>query len=208
MTTELRGFLGISGSFRRFVKDLPEPCPALHAQTSGKSSIKWNSDMDIAFEKIKMALSSPPSLSFSDFEQCFIVETDSSSLSVGSALSDKMEDERVHPIGFASRTINNIQRNHSTCERESLAVIFGLKKFRLHFSSYLPFILITDHQALIYAFAKKNFHRCVAHWLDLLAEYDFNIYYKVRSENGAADDLPRCSHGSPLPEGDDEGDFV
>lgn len=66
--------------------------------------------------------------------------------------------------------MNAAERNYSACEREALAVIFPLRKFRVHLLSNIPFTLITDHQALRYAFQKNDVHGRLARWLDFLAE--------------------------------------
>ena len=83
------------------------------------------------------------------------------------------------------------EQNYSACEREALAVIFALKKFQVYLLSSEPFILYTAHQALQYAFQKKDIHGSLVRWLELLAEYQFTIKYRPGLENGAADYLSR-----------------
>ena len=77
-------------------------------------------------------------------------------MSVGAVLAQKKEDGRIHPIPYASRTMNTSERKYSACEHEALAVIFSLKKFRvyllrLHLLSWLP---ITRH--LVKPFARTT----------------------------------------------------
>ena len=60
-----------------------------------------------------------------------------------------------HVIYYASRTLNDAQLNYTTTEKESLAVVFALDKFR----SYLigsKVIVFTDHAALKYLLSKKD----------------------------------------------------
>ncbi len=78
-------------------------------------------------------------------------------------------------------------------EREALAVVLALKKFRPYLLSSMKFKLITDHAALENAFRRKDVHDRLARWLDLIAEYDFEIKYRKGSENGPADYLS-CIH--------------
>ena len=87
--------------------------------------------------------------------------------------------------------MNTSEREYSACEREALAVIFALKRFRVYLLSSTPLKLITDHQALSYAFRKKDIHGRLARWLDFLAEYNFTVEYRRGSENSAADYLSR-----------------
>ena len=147
--------------------------------------------MQIAFEDLKGKLCRPPVLAYPSFEKSFVVETDASEYSVGAVLSHKDEKGTLHPVQFASRTMNQAERKYSVCEKEALAVVFALKKFRVYLLSQDEFTLLTDHQALRSAFKKKDVHHRLARWLDLLAEYHFTIQYRPGKANGPADYLSR-----------------
>ena len=60
-------------------------------------------------------------------------------------LAQKKEDEKIHPIQYASRTINTYERDYSASEREALPVIFAFKTFRVYLLSSTPLKLVTDH---------------------------------------------------------------
>jgi hypothetical protein len=82
-------------------------------------------------------------------------------------------------IYYASRTLNDAQLNYSTTERELLAVVFALDKFR----SYLlgsKIIIYSDHAGLKYLFSKKDAKSHLIRWILLLQ--DFNI--KIRDKKG------------------------
>ena len=104
--------------------------------------------MQKAFEELKKKLTSPPVLTFPDFEKSFVVETDASSVAVGAVLAQRNEDRKCHPVQYASRTMSDAEKKYSACEREALGVIFAVKKFRVYLMSTQKFILVTDHQAL------------------------------------------------------------
>ena len=176
--TDLRSFLGLAGYYRRFICDFAKTSAVLHSETSGNTKLTWNAEMTDAFNTLKEKLTTPPVLSFPNFDDQFIVETDASNVSVGAVLSQKKEDGKVHPIQYASRTMTKQERNYSTCERDALAVIFALKKYRVYLLSSLPFKLITDHMALRWAFQKKDIHGRLARWLDFIAEYQFEVVYR------------------------------
>lgn len=192
----VRSFLGLAGYYRRFIRDFAGISAPLHAATSTKVPFAWTKEAQNAFSTLKNALTSAPLLAFPDFEAPFIVETDASATAVGAILAQK-QDGLVHPIQYASRTLNDAERNYSACEREALAVIFALRKFRIYLLSSQPFELITDHQALRYAFMKKDVHGRLARWLDFLAEYDFHVVYRPGTANGAADFLSRQALEEP-----------
>ena len=188
-TKELRSFLGLASYYRRFIPKFAEISAPLHEATSTKRDYKWTDEMQKAFERLKFKLTSPPVLAFPDFDQPFVVETDASSVAVGAVLTQRKEDKRVQPIQYASRTMTSAERNYSACEREALALIFALKKFRVYLLSTQRFTLITDHQALQYAFKKKDIHGRLARWMEFLAEYEFEVKYRPGGKNSATDFL-------------------
>lgn len=96
--TKLGSFRGLAGYYRRLVKRFAETCDTLHMQTSGKCPIQSKQEMDIAFEEMKVALTSLPVRNFHDFEQRFIVETEASSVEVEEIHFQENPDRCVHPI--------------------------------------------------------------------------------------------------------------
>ena len=67
-------------------------------------------------------------------------------LAVGAVLGQRKE-KKLHAIYYASRTLDPAQMNYATTEKELLAVVFALDKFR----SYLvgaKITIYTDHAAI------------------------------------------------------------
>lgn len=86
--------------------------------------------MQEAFDKLNESITSLPVLVYANYDKEFIVSIDASIRSVGAVLSQFDEDGREYPIHYANRTLNDAEKNYSTYERESLEMVFALKKFR------------------------------------------------------------------------------
>lgn len=130
-STEWRGFLGLSSYYRRFIWDFVKTSHALSIQKSGKKTLVYKKEFQVALEALKEKLMTPQVLAYPEFYKPFIVETDTSSAAVGAVLAQKKSDGKGHLIQYATRTMNNAERNNSTCKREALAAIFELCQFRV-----------------------------------------------------------------------------
>jgi hypothetical protein len=144
------------------------------------------------FNTLKKLLTSAPIMTAPDWSLPFELMCDASDFAMGAVLGQRI-NKVPHAIYYASRTLNDSQLNYSTTEKELLAVIFALEKFR----SYLigsKVIVFTDHVALRYLFAKKDAKPRLIRWVLLLQEFDLEIRDKKGSENVVADHLSRLLH--------------
>nr|GFB49139.1 transposon Ty3-I Gag-Pol polyprotein [Tanacetum cinerariifolium] len=105
------------------------------------------------------------------------------------AVLGQRHEKHFKPIHYASKTMNDVEINYTTTEKEMLAVVYAFEKFR----SYLfmnKSIVHTDHSALKYLFAKARLLR----WVLLLQEFDFQVLDTKGAENLAADHLSRLEN--------------
>ncbi|MBE2321327.1 hypothetical protein DVA67_035760, partial [Solirubrobacter sp. CPCC 204708] len=186
---DIRSFLGHAGFYRWFIKDFSAIARPLCRLLSKDIPFEWNADCEEAFKKLKESLISPPIMQSPDWNLPFELMCDASDYAIGAVLGQR-KDGKPHVIYYASRTLNDAQMNYTTTEKELLAVVFALDKFR----SYVigtPIVVFTDHSALKYLFSKQDAKARLIRWILLLQEFNLIIKDKKGVENVVADHLSR-----------------
>lgn len=192
---ELRGFLGLMGYYRRFVKDFAKIAKPLTTLLRGERNpnanpkIALNEEQLGCFSTMKELITSENILTYPDFEKIFLITTDASNVALGAVLSQG-EIGKDKPICFASRTLNKAEENYSASEKEMLAIIWALKVFRNYIYGQ-KFKIITDHQPLTFTLSPKNTNAKLKRWKAYLEEHDYEIIYKPGRSNVVADALSR-----------------
>ncbi|KAJ9553598.1 hypothetical protein OSB04_017643 [Centaurea solstitialis] len=147
-----------------------------------------------AFEKLKKELTSAPIIQPPDWTLPFELMCDASDFAIGVVLGQR-KDGRVHAIHYASKTLDPAQLNYSTTEKELLAVVYAIEKFRTYLVGS-KVIVYSNHAALRYLMNKKDAKPRLIRWILLLQEFDIEIKDKPGSENSVADHLSRLELGS------------
>lgn len=101
-----------------------------------------------AFEELKLILTSDQVLAYPDFEIPFILTTDASNYALGAVLS-QIQNNTEKPIAFGSRTLSNTEENYSTTEKEALAIMWAVEKYRPYLFGN-KFVLVTDHKPVTF----------------------------------------------------------
>ncbi|CAN6580944.1 unnamed protein product [Malus baccata var. baccata] len=189
---EVRSFLGHAGFYRRFIKDFSKIAQPLCRLLQKEVAFEFTKECTASFNQLKELLTTAPIIVPPDWSLPFELMCDASDYALGAVLGQR-KDKKPHVIYYASRTLNDAQLNYSTTEKELLAVVFALDKFR----SYLigtKIIVFTDHAALKYLLTKKEAKPRLIRWMLLLQEFDIEIRDKKGSENVVADHLSRMVH--------------
>lgn len=189
--TELRGFLGTLGYYRRFIKDYAKIVRPLFLPLKKNEKVTHTKEFIQTFEKCKTLLTSSSILQYPDFEKPFILTTDASSFAIGSVLSQGPIG-KDRPVAFASRTLRNSEINYSVIEKELLAIVWACKYFRPYLFGR-KFTLYTDHKPLEYIFNLKDPNSKLVRWRLSLEEFDYEIKYRPGKQNVVADGLSRIS---------------
>ena len=183
-TTNLHGFLGLTGFYRHFIRHYALIAAPL-TKLLRKDQFLWTSESQEAFDKLKHAMTHAPVLLPPDFSIPFTLETDASGFAMGTVLA-----QNHHPIAFFSKLFCPRLQRSSTYERELHAITAAVCKWR-HYLLGHPFVILTDHQSLkelltqIIQTPEQQTH------LSKLLGYDYTIEYQFGSDNAAADALSR-----------------
>ena len=202
---ELHRFLGLAGYYRRFIKDFSKIAHPLQmllrgeptkVKKKGKASkmtyptFVWGDEQQQAFDQLVSALTSTPVLAFADFEKPFILQTDASSVGLGSVLSQE-HDGQLKPIAYASRGLTASERNYPAHKLEFLAMKWSICE---KFNDYLygaKFQVLTDNNPLTYVMKSAKLDATTMRWVADLSCYNFSIRYRSGKQNQAADALSR-----------------
>ena len=193
--SELQSFLGSANFLRKFVPDFAKLASPLYGLLRKEVPWSWSKLEQDAFDNIKAALCSDSVLRHYDPMAELVLQCDASSVGVGAALLQPGPDGALQPVAYASRILNNAEQNYSQIERESLAVVFGVTKYRQYLLGR-HFKLLTDHKPLITVLGE---HKPVTQlgaarikrWALLLAAYDHTIEFIRGKDNVFADVLSR-----------------
>ena len=113
------------------MEDYATPAIPLTNLTKKDTKYVWTPECQAGFEALKAKLTTFPCLIPPKWDVPFHVYCDASAVAVGVALCQPYGPElKDRPIAFASRQLTAAERNYSTTERECLAMVYSVKKFR------------------------------------------------------------------------------
>lgn len=193
--SEVRGFLGVCGFIRRFIRDFACRARPLHALLKKDQSWQWTASQQRAFEDLRKAVTETTLLAHPDWDgPPFVLDVDSSKQGVGAVLS-----QRHRPICYWSRAFTATQSKYSAQELELLGVLLAV----IHFRPYCfgrRFILRCDHKNLKSILYKESRTGRVERWSEALAAYDFDLEYRPADKMKHVDALSRAPTGPPAHE--------
>ena len=201
---QVRGFLGVTGYYRRFVEKYAEKARPLYYLTKKNVPFEWTEECEKSFQTLKEALLSDKILAYPDFSKKFILATDASNTGVGACLSQEQDGE-IRPIGYAGRGFTSAEKNYHTTDKELLAVVFGVQYFRVYLAGN-EFDIHTDHAGLRQILTTKNLEGRQARWVTFLQGYNFTPYHIKGVNNVIPDCLSRRPYEITHTEADDKID--
>jgi hypothetical protein len=143
---EVQSFLGLYSYYRKFVPGFTVLARALSNLTKKAQRFVWGEEQQRSFEALKTVLITPPIVAHPRYELPMEVHCDASQYRIGAVLVQQHEGkERV--LAYASRLLSSPEINYSVSEKECLALVWSLRKFRSYISG-LKVKVVTDHHSL------------------------------------------------------------
>ena len=153
---------------------------------------QWDDSCQQAFTQLKECLVSAPVLVYPRFKADvpFVLETDASVQGLGAVLAQKQADGKVHPIAYASRSLNSHERNYGITELETLGLVWAARLFRPYLLGH-KCIVYTDHSTCTSLLSSSHPSAKLARWAMIIQELDLEIKHRSGKSNANADALSR-----------------
>ncbi|KAL0895777.1 hypothetical protein ABMA27_011827 [Loxostege sticticalis] len=196
---ELRQFLGLSGFFRRFIKNYAIITSPLTDLLKKDTTWAWGDKQDKCFVTVKEILTQRPLLALYDPKAETHLHTDACQDGLAGILLQIDSSGTFHPVSYFSRKTSLDERKLHSYELETLAVVASLNRFRVYLLG-IPFTIYSDCNALRTTFVKRDLIPRVARWWVQLQEFDCVIEYRPGSRMTHVDALSRGPVEAPTAE--------
>ncbi|KYQ96678.1 LTR-retrotransposon skipper [Tieghemostelium lacteum] len=187
---EVQSFLGLCNYYRQFVPNYSQTTHYLTSLVEKNKKFVWMKEHQNAFEELKHKLCNTRILAMPTPMGKYRIETDASDFAVGAVLKQEQNNEFV-TIGFESRKLNKAEKRYSAYDRELVAVIHALKKWRRYIHGK-EIEIFTDHQPLTRILEQpmiQTTHQ--ARRIEFLSEFNIKFKHIDGKANVVADALSR-----------------
>lgn len=185
---ELRGFSGLIGYYRKFVRGYGSISQPLTDRLK-KNQFQWCLEAVEAFRSLKKAMITALVLKLPNFSKPFVIEVDASMKEMGAIV---MQEQ--HPIAFINKSLGVENEGLSTYEKELMVILYTISKWR-HYLEGEPFIIKTDKKSIKYLLEQRLNSMIQQCGIIKLLGLEYKIQYKKGSENVVADALSGRGQG-------------
>uniref|UniRef100_H3B9V0 Gypsy retrotransposon integrase-like protein 1 n=1 Tax=Latimeria chalumnae TaxID=7897 RepID=H3B9V0_LATCH len=168
---DIQKFLGLCNWYSPFVKGMSELAEPLNHLRHRSCKWEWTEETERAFQDLKHQLCTAEVLHYPDFESPFFLQTDASDVGLGAVLYQEVGGEK-RVVAYGSRMLSAAERRYHTTERECLAVVWVVRKYRPYLDS-CHFMVIMDHNLLRWLQSMRDTAGKLAQWALLLQEFHF-----------------------------------
>ena len=172
--SQVRRFLGLTGYHR----DVPNYATLAYPLTSvtkrgQPDRVKWGKEQEEAYDALKRAITTRPILHKPNMQKSFVLRAHASDVGLGVTLLQEDNRGILHPVAFASRNFFEREINYSTIEKQCLAIVWAVKRFK-HYLYGKLFVLQTDQQPLKHLTTVRFVSARITRWAMFLQNYSFS----------------------------------
>lgn len=186
----VRGFLGLTSYYRKFIKDYGKEARPLTELT--KDELQWSDKVKAAFDLLKEKMTIALVLALPDFTKEFVIESDASGLGLGAILI-----QGGRPVAYFNKALGDRNLAKSAYEKELMTVALAIQ----HWRPYLlgrKFVVCTDQKSLRQLLLQRITTTDQQNWAAKLLGYQFDILYKPGLENKGANALSHMHEEATL----------
>lgn len=185
-------FHGFCSYYRCFVEVFATICHPLTQLTAKGVWFTRSEECEWAFQQLKGALATAPVLTYTDPQAPMLLDTVVSRVGLGMVLSQRDTEDRERVLGYASRALTWPERNYCITRRELLGFVFSIRKFQAYLVG-AKFIVRTNHSTLCWLLSAKEPEGQMAHLIQVLETYEFEIFHRPGKKYGNKNGLSRGS---------------
>lgn len=176
--------------YRNFVPNFAAIAEPLTRLTRKNVTFKWEREQELSFKKIKQELEKNATLSHFGHKLPTALKTDASGKGIAGILLQRRNDE-WKIVACCSRRISSAEENYGSSDKEGLAVVYSMQKFRNYLLG-ISFTLLTDNCALCALKLKSPTSKRLERWALILSEFDYDVKYVSGKTHHDADCLSRA----------------
>ena len=193
--TGVRSFLGLTGYYRKLIRNYSEVAAPLTELTKGSISrpVSLDATQRAAFLLLKEKMVTAPAMALIDPSKPFVLQCDASAFALGAVLMQPDDDGELHPVGYFSKKLSDAQQKYTVTARELLAIVESFKHWRYDLLGAPGGQLVVhcDHRPLSFMRSVEPLSDMHARWQGVIEEMPFTIVHRPGTSMGPADALSR-----------------
>jgi len=185
---ELWTQLGLMNYLSKYIPHFSEIAAPLRDLVKQNVEWSWQPLHDRKLAELKKLITEAPVLKYYSPNEPIVVSVDASAKGLGAVL---MQDNR--PVAYASKALTPTEQRYAQIEKETLAIVFGMDKFKNMVYGRKDVTVETDHKPLENIF-KKPLHQVpmrIQKMMLKLQPYEFTVVWKPGKQIPVADALSR-----------------
>jgi hypothetical protein len=149
-------------------------------------------------------------LTYFRFDLKIYLECDSSDYVFERILSQKNEkDQLIRLVAYFFKTLSSAECNYEIYDKKLLTIIRCFEEWRVELQSINKLVkVLTNHKILEYFMIIKKLNKRQTRWVELLANFDFEITYQAEKIHEKANVLTRRSNDRLENETDERNKYM